>query len=293
MLQDLRFAWRRLRQAPGFALVAMLTLAVAVGANTAVLCIADAVLFRPLPYRDPDRLFVLRMTNAQGQRFTNVANDYLDLIDANHGGLSETGRTNDPPALRIDGPDGVEAISRAGVTAAYLRVVAPELASGRIFSDADTPNRTVLISYSSWRTRFGGDPAIVGKTITLGSSSFDVVGVLAPGVFFPSLLSPRKTELVMLVAPIASGARGGQFHPVVRLEPGVTREQAQAEIAALVAPIGERDPRRAGSVPVLDDVRSVVYPVARDIMRFILAAALLVLVIGCANLANMLFARGP
>jgi predicted permease len=291
MLQDLRFAWRRLRQAPGFALVAVLTLAVAVGANTAVLSIADAVLFRPLPFRDPDRVFVLRMMNAKGQRFTNVTNDYLDAIDANHRGLGEVGRAGDPPAGRVDGPEGVEVVPALGVTAAYLRVLTPELASGRIFDDADTPGRAALLSSASWRTRFGSDPAIVGKTITLGQASFDVVGVLAPGVFLPTSFN-RKPELVTLVPPVSPGARGGQFHPIVRLEPGVTREQAQAEIAALVAPIGARDPRRAGSMPVLDDIRSVVYPVARNITSFILAAALLVLLIGCANLANMLLARG-
>ncbi|HET9369433.1 MAG TPA: ABC transporter permease [Vicinamibacterales bacterium] len=287
----MRFAWRRLRQAPGFALVAVLTLAVAVGANTAVLSIADAVLFRPLPFRDPDRVFVLRMMNAKGQRFTNVTNDYLDAIDANHRGLGEVGRAGDPPAVRVDGPEGVEVVPALGVTAAYLRVLTPELASGRIFDDADTPGRAALLSSASWRTRFGSDPAIVGKTITLGQASFDVVGVLAPGVFLPTSFN-RKPELVTLVPPVSPGARGGQFHPIVRLEPGVTREQAQAEIAALVAPIGARDPRRAGSMPVLDDIRSVVYPVARNITSFILAAALLVLLIGCANLANMLLARG-
>ncbi len=293
MFQDLKFAWRRLRHAPGFAAVAMLTLAVAVGANTAILSIADGVLFRPLPYDDADRLSIIQMLSTRtGTQSTSVNLEDLRLIDERHGGLGRTAALESGPTIQLDTPDGAVRVPTIAATANYFEVVGVRAARGRLFtgSDAQDPGRAVVLSHASWRQRFGGDEDIVGRSITLGGSTFDVIGVLPADFVFPRVF-PGKPELIAVAAPITPDTTGGRFYPIVRLEPGVSREQAQAELEALAAEIGRVDPDRADSVPYLNEVRTALYPFGRPVMQFLLVAAMLVLLIGCANLATMLLAR--
>jgi predicted permease len=288
-------AWRRLRHAPGFAIAAIVTLAIAVGANTAILSVADAVLFRPLPYQDADRVFVIQMMQrSTGRQFTRV--DYADLrlIDERHTGLSATELLGAGPAVRISTPDGVRSVSTIAATPSYFSLLGVRPVRGRLFTehDANGSGRPVLLSYSSWRQRFGGDESIVGRTITLGTSTFDVVGVLPADFIFPvGAAYAGKPELIGVLPRPAATATGGTFQPIVRLASGVTREQAQAELDVLAADATRGDPKRAGSMPYLNDVRSRLYPTGRPVMQFMIAAAGLVFLLGCANLANMLMAR--
>ena len=292
MLADFRFALRRLRHSPGFTIVAVLTLALAVGANTAILTIADGVLFRPLPFRDPDRVFLIQMLDRpSGQHYTQVLYPFVRAINERHAGLGEVGLFGSGPQVLVETPDGIESVSTLSATASYFRVLGVTPHLGRLFSDADVPGRTAVLSNAAWRTRFGGDAAVVGRTITLGASTFDVVGVLPAAFQFPSYFA-GKPEVITPAAPIPLDAKGGAFHPIVRLEPGVTRDQAQAEMDAIVAPIVEADPRLKTAVPSLDGIRDTIYPVGRAVMRFLLFAAGLVLIIASANLANMMLARG-
>jgi predicted permease len=291
MLADLRFALRRLRHAPGFTIVAILTLAVAVGANTAILTIADGVLFRPLPFRDADRVFLIQMADrTSGQHYTQVQYGVVRAVADLHSGLGEVGMSGSGPSVLEQTPEGLARVPTHAASAAYLRVLGVTPALGRLFADSDTPGRTALLSSAAWRTRFGSDRSTVGKTVTIGSSSFDVVGVLPSGFQFPSYFA-GKPEIVTLMAPVPVDAKGGTFHPVVRLEPGVSREQAQAELETITAPLFAGDPRMKNVVPSLDSIRETIYPVGRPVMRFLLAAAALVLLIAAANLANMMLAR--
>jgi len=294
MLEDLKLAFRRLRHSPGFVAVATLTLAVVVGANTAILGVADAVLFRPLPFTDPDRVFLLQILNQPGgTRSTRFDNAFIDAINQHHQGVGEVGIFGGGPRVIADGPDGPEQVSTMGVAAGYLRVLGVAAARGRTFADGDTPGRSAMLTYGAWRDRFGGAADVVGRTVTIGTSAFDIVGVLPPafnpatGTFFSG-----RPEVVVLMAPVAAGKPGGTFHPVVRLEPGVTREQAQAEMQSVAAHAYATDPKLSSQTPLLEDIRETIYPVGRDVMRFLLAAAALVLLVGCANVANMLLARG-
>jgi putative ABC transport system permease protein len=291
MVDDLRFAVRRLRHSPGFTVVALLTLTLAIGVNVSVLSIADAVLFRPLPYEDPDRVFVLRMIDKQtGQRYTRIAGDLMEAINAHHATVSPVAMADTGPRIVVEGPAGAEVVPSVGVTANYFQLLGVRPALGRIFheQDASGSQRPAMLSYGAWRTRFGGDESIVGRALPIGAVTFDIIGVLPANFVFPSGFA-RGSEVVTVLPPTA--LNDGAFHPIVRLDPGVTIARAQAEMDALIVPRTRR-PARNGDVSIaLDDVRSVIYPVARSVMVLLVAAAALVLIIGCANLANMLVTR--
>lgn len=293
MLDDVKCAWRRIRGAPGLTALAVMTLALAIGANTAIFSIADAVLFRPLPYDYPDRVFVLQMLNRQtGARFTSTGYEFIQAIDQHHQGLSTVGLLDAAPNLVVTTDQGAEFVARIAVSANYFDILGVVPARGRLFHPADAriAGRPAVLSYAAWQQRFGASESVVGRAITLGTTTFDIVGVLPASFVFPSAFAGRP-EIVTVLPPVAVRAPGGAFHPIVRLENGVTRESAQAELDALSAPIAGTNPRFSAIVPVLDDVRAVLYPVGRPIMRFLLAAAALVLLVGCANLAGTLLAR--
>lgn len=293
MLQDLRFAWRRLRHAPGFTLVAVLTLAVAVGANTAVLSVADGVLFRPLPFHEPDRLFLLQMFNrASGGRSSLVRYDYVDAIDRQGATLSGVAQFDSGPRVSLQTIEGVEPIPTLATSPNYFDVLGIRPVRGRLFVTGDTPGRTAVLTYQSWRSRFGNEEAMIGNSIRLGEATFDIVGVLPADFLFPTSRGfSGRPEVITVMEPVPTGTPGGTFHPIVRLEPGVTRERAQAEIESLVAPINAAVPTERDRTPFLEDIRATIYPVGQPIMRLLLAASALVLLIGCANLANMLLTR--
>jgi len=267
--------------------VSVLTLGLAVGANTAIFSFADAVLFRPLPYLDADRVFVIRMIDRRtGNRFEMVSNDTLSAI-ARSSTLTEVGTASPFAEIISYEPPRATAF---GVSASYLRVLAPAVARGRIFADGDVPGRTALLSYASWQQRFGGDESIVGRTVTIGSATIDVIGVLPPRFTIPNMGFARP-EVFTLLEPAASRSSDGAFRSVVRLAPGATRVQAEAEIERLATAARTDVGTTTTSAPVLDDVRSVLYPTGGPIAELLLGAAMLVLLIGCANLGHLVFAR--
>ena len=291
MLNELKFALRRLRHSPGFTAIAIVTIAVAVGANTAILSIADAVLFRPLPYRDADRLFLVMMRDPQtGQRYTNVPGAYLKAIDDTHSGLGSAGRIQSS-FLPIETPSGRQSVPMLRTSANYFDVLGVTPALGRLFTAGDSADfeRVAVLSFASWQTRFGGERTIVGRDVTFGARTLTVLGVLPKDFVFPagSFVSGRPEVITMQAPP--TGPPSNAFHPIYRLEPGVTRDQAQAEIEALVRPL---QTAQNSGVPWLVDVRETIYPTGQPIMRFLLSASLLLLMLACANLANLLLARG-
>ncbi|HEY9467864.1 MAG TPA: ABC transporter permease, partial [Vicinamibacterales bacterium] len=138
MLDDFRFAIRRLRHSPGFTSVALLTLTLAIGVNVSVLSIADAVLFRPLPYEDPDRVFVLQMLDRQSrERYTGISAQILQAIDDQHATLSRLGLVQARPSIVVDGRDGAELVRVAGVSANYFTLLGVRAALGRVLDARD------------------------------------------------------------------------------------------------------------------------------------------------------------
>jgi putative ABC transport system permease protein len=191
------------------------------------------------------------------------------------------------------GGDEAEWMETFAVTPGYFRVLGIRAPRGRLFEAGDSaePGRAAVLTYESWQRRFG-DENIVGRAVMLGEQRRDVIGVLPRGFIFPTTslrflyIPTGRPEYLTTLSP--SEASQNEFEEaVVRLEPGVSREQAQAEIDALVAPLRARRDDRV----VLDNPRAVLFPTGRPVMAFLVAAAALVLLIGCANLANMLLAR--
>jgi putative ABC transport system permease protein len=277
-----------------FTAVAVLTLALAIGANTAIFSIADAVLFKPLPYADPDDVYVLATVDANtGGRSRGVRVDYLRAINDFHRGLGEVGLRGPTTFTYQPAGEEVEDVETLAVTDAYFRVLGVRAARGRLFDDRDTadPGRTAVLTYESWQDRFGGDEQIVGRTVQLGTERRVVIGVLPRRFILPTtslrrLYSPTGRPQYITAAPPPANLPFLD-EAVVRLDPGVTREQAQAEIDALIAPMrAGRDDR-----VVLESPRAVLFPSGRPVMQLLVAAAGLVLLIGCANLASMLLAR--
>lgn len=305
MFKDLRLAFRRLAKAPTFTVIAVMTLALAIGANTAIFSIADAVLFRPLPYSDPDHLYVLMSLDPKtGQRLRSVPYEYVQVISEHHRGLGEVGLRGPTTMTVHRGGEQAEWMETIAVTPGYLRVLGVHPIRGRLFDPADVgqAGRCAVITYEAWQRRFGSDETIVGRSVRLGTEMRDVIGILPPGFIFPAtalnfLYSPTgRTEFLTLGVPPGATpnpdvpqvvSRGLADEAVVRLEPGVSVEQAQAEIDALVAPLQQGRTDRV----VLVNPRAVLFPTGRPIMAFLMVAAALVLLIGCANLANMLLAR--
>jgi predicted permease len=292
MLDDLRFALRRLASAPLFALAAIATLALGIGANTAIFSIADAVLFRPLPYADADRLLLLQMRERDtGARTTLVDYTSLKAIDEHHRGLSKVGLLEVAERLVFTVAGNSTYVPVVRVTANYFDLLGARAARGRLLTAADegAAGRPAILSYDLWQTHFGGSDTIVGRPLAIGGTTFDIVGILPRDFVFPTFFA-RPSSVIALMPPLAQKAEGGTFHPIVRLEPGVSVAQAQDEIDALIQPLAAATSTRI-YLPTLEDVRAVLYPVGRPIMAMLFAAASLVLLLGCANLSNMLLAR--
>ncbi len=288
LLQDLRYAVRSLRRAPGFALVAIATLALGIGANTAVFSIVDAVVVRPLPYPAPERLVSLSgSTMADLTRVAALNRSFASV--AGYRAIS----------IGLSGDGDPERVDAASVSANLISAlgVNPELGRGFI-ADENQPGHTLVavLSHGLWLRRFGGDSNIVGHRITIDGAAVTVVGVMPAGFAFPS----RDTQLWLpfTLAPAASGVfwGSGGFHLVARLRDQVTTARSEAEVRSLYAQIRLENPVWT---PGLDYAsRATVTPLqqqlvgsARRMLLLLLGVVGVVLLIACANIANLLLVR--
>lgn len=300
ILHDLRYALRYLRKSPGFTLVAILTLAIGIGANTAVFSLINAVLLRPLAYQDPDRL-VLVWESAPffGVHDSPVAPaNYVDWKARSRsfedmGALEERG-------YRLLGQDTPEVIRGSLVTAALFRALRTRPMLGRIFrDDEDRPGapKVALISEGFWRRRFGSDPKIVGKSIALGADKYTVVGVLAAGTEPPGEYSGRLgevwTPLGSTYKPAEMAARGRHNWMVIaRLKPGVTIPQVDAEMKTIGASLARQYPDTNQKVGAfVAPLREHFVSSSRRVLVILLGTVVFVLLIACSNLANLLLSR--
>jgi putative ABC transport system permease protein len=288
VMQDLRHALRSYRRTPGFTLVVVFTLALGIGGATTIFSLVDAVLLKPLPYSDPDRLVHVWETNTEGQDFSASEANFLDFASSNRT-LSALG------AYRLDAmPLGGEAPAQVLALAAshaLAEVLGAQLTLGRMFSsEEDRPgrdNRVVVLSDAFWRTRFAGDPGIMGRLLVLGGESYTVVGVLSKSSNFM-----RADLWRPLTADVNSDRTDHWLGMVGRLAPGVTREQATADLAGIAREIGTAHPEVAGwGVRVLPLSEWLVEASARQAGVLLLAAVTFLLLIACANVTNLLLAR--
>jgi predicted permease len=294
LIQDLRYGLRQLRRSPGFATVAILTLTLGIGVNTAIFSAVNTVLLRPLPYKDADRLvMVWRMNPKEGSEIAPLTPaDFADLRDQNHVFEGMAGSSDE--VYTLTGQGEPEQIFAYDFDASLFPLLGVKPLLGRTFvPDDDRPGSgsVVVLSYQLWRRRFGGDPGVIGRSINLSGKLFQVVGVMPPGFDHPDSLVELWTPLAL--SPAAKGDRVHDFVRVVaRLKPGVSLEQAQAQAIAIEKELARRYPNQdAGNTLKLVTLQDERVGDIRPALLMLLVAVGLVLLIACVNLANLLLTR--
>jgi putative ABC transport system permease protein len=294
LLQDIRFGVRTLAKRPGFALVAVLTLALGIGANTAIFSVVNAVLLRPMPFKDAERLVIVYETTQSVPRdFISVPN----LEDYRSGSRSFEGfATFVPQSVNLTGAGAEpERVVGAFVTSSFFPVLGIQPVRGRAFTpedDAQGGGQVALLAHELWQRRFGADPEIIGRSLTFNGEPYTVVGIMPAGFRYPTIAPD-----VLLPAqkwPNYKVARSAHNNWVVgRLKPGVTREAAEAELRAVARRLEEAYPEenRGRGVEVVGLHEQTVEDV-RPALLILLGAVGLILAIACANIANLLLARG-
>jgi predicted permease len=282
-MSDLRFAIRAFARVPGFTIVAVLTLALGIGATTAIFSLVNAVLLQPLPFADPDRLVVARGSlpdfqdiALQGRSFEGTAVWATNLynLDANGESRQIRGAVISPEVLPLLG-------------------VTPLL--GRSFNVDDNRTDTVILGYGLWQSAFAGDPGVLGRTISLTGSSYTVVGVAPPWFRFPSSEYVLWTTLGGAQAKTPTQMKNRSlriFNMLARMKPDVTIPQAQSELTAISARLAKDFPQTNANIRVeLVSLYDRVVGDLRSSLLLLLGAVGLLLLIACANVANLMLAR--
>jgi putative ABC transport system permease protein len=294
--QDLRFAWRQFSRAPGFIILAVFTLALGIGANTAMFTVVENVLLRPLPYANPDRLVYIGPADSEVFGSTSWLN-YRDIRDQVQSLETVAGYSEDVGV--VQSKDASTSVLAPAVTPNLFRVPGVQPLVGRTFTEAEGSAggpQVVLISEGLWREVLGGDPNIVGRGVRVNGRERIVVGVMPRSFRFPESLG-RDIEkgLWLPLQPTAEmlKERGYDFFTIVAaLKPGATLAQTQAQLASVALRIRQSDSQSGRDLAfrVAPYHQMLTGPV-RAVFSALVAALGLVLLIACANVANLLFAR--
>ncbi|MGA1987287.1 MAG: ABC transporter permease, partial [Candidatus Sulfotelmatobacter sp.] len=301
ILQDIRYALRQLRKSPGFTLVAVLTLALGIGANAAVFSVVDAVMLRPLPYYQPERLIEANSINSHDPEPRNVCYpDFFDWRAQNHT-LEHLVSYHDTTftLTGLERPVQVDAQIVSWDLLPALGVRA-ELGRGFTSDEEKVGTRVVLISHALWMSQFGADPAIIGRGVHLSGGLYTVVGVMPSNFRFPVTATRNSAWTTLAVDndptdphPVTSN-RGAHFLNVLgRLRPGVTAAQADLELRSIAGNLTRQYPdtnTRNDSAKVRTEISALIGD-ARTALLVVQGAVALVLLIACGNIANLLLAR--
>ncbi|HEX9761321.1 MAG TPA: ABC transporter permease [Candidatus Acidoferrales bacterium] len=290
--QDLRYSLRMLRRNPGFTVVAVVVLALGIGANTAIFSVVHSVLLRPLPYADPDGLVFVGTTS---KPFGPGA---WPMSQPNFADFAEQNTTLDMVitrgvTLNMAGPDQTERITGARVSTNFLRLLGLSPYAGRDFvAEEEKPGApaVMMISHGLWQRSFGAAPDLIGKTLNLDGQSYEVIGIMPQGLSFPT----ADTEFLIPFIPTAGErARALYFlRPIARLKSGVTLAQADAEMKAIAARLEQQYPdNNTGMSVELLPLHQYIAGDTRTVLWVLFATVGCVLLIACANIANLLLAR--
>ena len=296
MFNDVRYALRLLLKNPGFSAVVILILALGIGANTAIFSLVNAVLLRPLPYPEPDRLVVLWERNLKegGKHLVSPA-DFFDLQKNTQS--FEYLAALYPPGFNLTGVNEPERVSGARVSASIFATLGVKPFLGRTFNpEEDRPGteRTVILSHSLWQRRFGSDPLVVGKTATLSGNPYTIVGVLPAGFTTPGLFGNNTPDAWAPIGldPNVTSRKARYLRIYGRLKPGVTLQQAQVEMDALGQRLSQAYPETNAHIGVLlVSMHEQVTGDVRPALLLLLGAVGFVLLVACANVANLLLSR--
>jgi putative ABC transport system permease protein len=291
--QDLRYGARMLTKQPGFTLIAVLTLSLGIGANTAIFSIVNAVLLRPFPYKEPERLVILRERVSVGGGFSPSYPNFVDWR-AQNTVFDAISAVRQKESFNLTGAGEPERVPGRLVSAEFFSTLGIEPLLGRDFlAEEDSPGATpaAILSYGFWRRRFGNDPGIIGKQLTLNNQSFTVIGVTPANFQFG-----EEADITVPIGLSAERFRLRGNNPgadvVARLKPNVSEQQAETELNLIAARLEQQFPetnkgRRARVTPLheffVGDVRQP--------LLILLGSVGLVLLIACANVANLLLVR--
>lgn len=292
--QETRYAWRMLLKKPGFTLTALLTLALGIGANTVMFSLVNAVILRKLSFKDPNRLVWVWSTRTDRDKaFFSIPN-LIDYRDQNQT-LEEIAAFGNWGA-NLTAAGDPERLQGIRISPNAFQMLGVEAAAGRpLVAEDDQANkpRVVVLTHGLWRRRFGGDPGLIGKSITLNGDSYSVVGVLPPDFVIPNTDFEVAVPLRMEVDPRRS-ERGSNFLRVfARVKQGVTIQQARADLSAITDRLRQQYPDANGkfTAPVVLALQDEIVGGYRTALLFLLGAVGLLLIIVCTNLANLQLAR--
>jgi putative ABC transport system permease protein len=293
LIQDLKFAIRTLAKSPGFTLVAVLTLALGIGANTAIFSVVNAVLLRPLPFKDSAQLVRLRETH---KNVGNVSVSYPDFLDWRQQSHSFAGMSViNNVGFNLSGIAQPENIGGYAVSPNFLALVGVRPVLGRDFLPSEEKPGTapvVLLSYQLWQSHLGGDPAVIGRSITLDGRSYSIVGVL-PSTFRFLDRSDVLIPIGVFAAGLTERGDRGDMDVVGRLSPGATLLQAAVEMNTIAARLANQFPQsNYGFGAHLETIREAFTGDTRLAVLVLFGAVVFVLLIACVNVANLFLVRG-
>jgi putative ABC transport system permease protein len=299
LLQDLRYGARMLLKKPGFTLIAVITLALGIGANTAIFSVVNAVLLRPLPFKDPERLVWVWGTAPKISQTNHSPVEFLSY-QAQQTSFTEMAAYRNMP-FTVTGAGEPEYVQGVIVSPNYFSLLGVPAARGRVFQPEDVrpgAPRVAVFSHDLWQKRYGGDPNLIGRSLTINGESATVIGVMPPN-FQLNLnnelwLSPRQ-----IVPDFQMNYRGDtlalrEIHylkALGRLKPGATIEQAQAELNVVAARLEQQFPDQAGRGAQVVSLRELAVGDAQGTLLLLFGAVGLVLLIACANVTNLLLTR--
>ncbi|HVH85868.1 MAG TPA: ABC transporter permease [Terriglobales bacterium] len=287
LLQDLRYSLRNLLKSPGFTAVALVTLALGIGANTAIFSVVNAVLLRALPYADPDRLVVVLHEGHSGNSSANFLDWRRDNQVFENMGAAEGWTPN------LTGVDKPEAVSGLHVTSDIFPVLGVRPILGRTLTpDEDQPghDHEVVLSYGVWQRRFGGSKDVLGRTVEFNGEAYAIIGVMPAGFRFAFPSWATRADVWGPLPLNASDRVINSKRIFARMKPGVSLNQARAEMATITARLEKQFPGTNKDV-VVSPLKEQVIGDLRPALLVLLGAVGFVLLIACANIAHMLLAR--
>src|SRR5688572_9438278 len=293
---DVKFALRQLKASPAFTAVAAITLALGIGANSAMFALADATLMRPLPYPQPDRLVMIWQRPPTAPRAPVSTSDLRDWEEQSRSfetlAAISLGVGGGP---LLEGPDGsLQSADRQFITARFFDVLGVQAVAGRTFQLSDAQqgaSPVIVMGEGLWRTRFGGEPSLIGRQVRLNGEPFTVIGIVRDDV---QLQRPAQIWSIM-TQPGADLPRNFRFLQAIgRLRPDVTIDAAQADVEVVAARLAKDHPatNKDWSVTVEPLRTGVMSPALQQTSVFLLGVVGFVLLLCCANVANLLLARG-
>ena len=301
MGHDIRYAIRTLAHNPGFTTVAVLTLAIGIGANTAIFSVVNGVLLRPLPYGDPHQLIRVWSSSASQPKSGLAAADFLDFERDNHTLLALAGYRDDALTISVPGGEPVR-VQGARVTASYFDVFAMRAAIGRTFNrtvDSGTAEPLVVLSHATWTQQLASDPQIASRRVRIDGVPHTVVGVMPPSFNFPEgakvwILSPKPVPPPPIDVPgdLVTNRDVHYFNAIARLQPGGSLEGARADLHRIAEDLARRFPESNGGRGInLQPLTDTIVGDVRSALLLLLGAVGVVLLIACANIASLLLAR--